>query len=163
AISRQLVALMGGEIGLESTPGAGSTFHFTIVVEPAQAPTRPLRRARAALPDGLRVLVVDDNATNRSIVEAYLGARDVACASAAWGPAALARLRAAADVGAPSELVLLDGHMPGMDGLELAREIAADPELNGVRLVMLTSTGDRRASARAAGITHYLTKPVRRA
>jgi CheY-like chemotaxis protein/HPt (histidine-containing phosphotransfer) domain-containing protein len=72
-------------------------------------------------------------------------------------------MRAAAREGEPFELVILDGHMPGMDGLEVARAIRADAELSGARLVMLTSTGDRRASARAAGVEHYLTKPVRRA
>src|SRR6185312_9900965 len=102
AISRQLVELMGGELGVESTPGAGSTFHFTARVEPAERGSRPTRRSRSPLPAGLR---------------------------------------AAAQAGEPFALVILDGHMPGMDGVELARAIGADPDLRSARLVMLTSTG----------------------
>ena len=161
-ISRQLVQLMGGEIGCESEPGVGSTFHFTArLATPAGG--RAARRARQALPSALHVLVVDDNATNRAIVEAYLRARDVRCASAASGAEALQAMHAAARAGEPFEVVVLDGQMPGMDGIELARAISRAPSLRGARLIMLTSTVDRRTAARDAGVHHYLTKPVRRA
>jgi two-component system, sensor histidine kinase and response regulator len=162
AISRQLVELMGGEIGATSLPGNGSTFTFTARLGLAVAP-RPSRKGRAPLPDSLHALVVDDNATNRAIVEAYLRARDVRCESAASGPDALSAMHAAARRGEPFEVVVLDGQMPGMDGVELAGAISMAPSLRGARLIMLTSTVDRRAAARAAGVHHYLQKPVRRA
>jgi PAS domain S-box-containing protein len=156
-ISRQLVELMGGEIGVESTPGSGSTFTFTARLGEPSVP-RPIRRVRHPLPD--KVLVVDDNATNRAIVEAYLS--DVRCVTAASGPEALSLMHDAARAGEPFELVVLDGQMPGMDGIELGQAISLAPSLRGARLVMLTSTTDRRAAAREAGIGHYLQKPVRR-
>ena len=109
------------------------------------------------------MLVVDDNATNREIVEAYLSAPGVACKTAASAPDALTAMHAAARAGEPFELVILDGQMPGMDGIELAQAISLAPSLRGARLLMLTSTTDRRVAAREAGIAHYLQKPVRRA
>ena len=161
-ISRQLVELMGGEIGCESEPGIGSTFHFTARLQ-TPATGRSARRARHPLPRALQVLIVDDNDTNRAIVEAYLRARDVRCESAASGGDALQAMHAAARAGEPFELVILDGQMPGMDGIELARAISMAPSLRAARLIMLTSTVDGRPAAREAGVHHYLTKPVRRA
>jgi two-component system sensor histidine kinase/response regulator len=161
-ISRQLVELMGGEIGCESEPGVGSAFHFTATLGQATA-GRAARRTRPPLPSALHVLVVDDNDTNRAIVEAYLRARDVRCEAAASGADALQLMHAAARAGEPFEVVILDGQMPGMDGIELARAISMAPSLRAARLIMLTSTVDRRPAAREAGIHHYLTKPVRRA
>jgi PAS domain S-box-containing protein len=160
-ISRQLVELMGGEIGCESEPGVGSTFHFTTTVGKAAA-GRTARRARQPLPAAVRVLVVDDNDTNRAIVEAYLRTR-VRCEAAASGPDALQAMHAAARAGEPFDVVILDGQMPGMDGIELAHAISLAPSLRSARLIMLTSTAERRLDARDAGIAHYLTKPVRRA
>jgi two-component system sensor histidine kinase/response regulator len=160
-ISRQLVELMGGEIGVTSTLGEGSTFTFTVRLTDPASPHSG-RRVRHTLPDCLNVLVVDDNATNREIVEAYLCSPGVRCQTAASGTEALTLLHAAARLGEPFELVVLDGQMPGMDGIELARAISLAPSLRGARLVMLTSTTDRRVAAREAGIDHYLQKPVRR-
>ncbi len=161
SISRQLVELMHGEIGCVSEPGAGSTFHFTVQLGAATA--RSAHRARQRLASALRVLIVDDSATNRAIVHAYLRARDVRCQSAATGAEALDLMHSAARAGEPFELVILDHQMPGMDGIELARAITASPMLRASRQIMLTSTADRHASAREAGVLHYLTKPVRRA
>jgi PAS domain S-box-containing protein len=161
-ISRQLVELMGGEIGVTSTPGEGSTFSFTVRLG-AAASAHVARRVRRPLPDALKVLIVDDNATNRAIVEAYLGEPGVSCATAATATEALTLMHAAAREGAPFELVVLDGQMPEMDGIELAEAIGLAPSLRAARLVMLTSTTDRRLAARDAGIHHYLQKPVRRA
>src|SRR5699024_11148062 len=118
---------------------------------------------RRPLPEALKVLIVDDNATNRAIVEAYLGEPGVSCATAATATEALTLMHAAAREGAPFELVVLDGQMPEMDGIELAEAIGLAPSLRAARLVMLTSTTDRRLAARDAGIHHYLQKPVRRA
>ena len=160
AISRQLVELMGGEIAVTSTPGEGSSFSFTArLSEPAVA--RASRRARHALPERLSVLVVDDNSTNCAIVEAHLSGRDVSCETAASGAEALTLMHAAARAGEPYELVVLDGQMPGMDGIELAQAISLAPSLRGARMIMLTSTTDRLAAAREAGVHHYLQKPVR--
>ena len=161
AISRQLVELMGGEISVSSAVGEGSTFSFTVRLDEPIMP-RPAGRARR-MPDTLKVLVVDDNATNRAIVEAYVCGPGVTVASAADGPEALSAMHAAAREGEPFELVVLDGQMPGMDGIELAQAISLAPSLRGAKAIMLTSTVDRRQAARDAGIDHYLQKPVRRA
>jgi two-component system sensor histidine kinase/response regulator len=159
AISTQLVDLMGGEIGARSTPGQGSTFWFTMPVEAAHgsAPTAPQ-------PDieGMRVLVVDDNETNRAILEHQLRSWATHCDTAADGTQALALLNVAADAGRPYELVLLDFHMPRLDGREVVRAMRLSPRLRRTRVVFLTSSGERRA-ARTAGVDGYLTKPVRRA
>ena len=162
AISRQLVNLMGGDLGCDSEPGEGSTFHFTARL-PVPPGGRTTRRPRVPLPAHVRVLVVDDNAANRAIVEAYLAGRGLRCATAASGEEALALLQGALLTGDAFDLVVHDFHMPGMDGIDLARAIAGDPALARTRLVLLTSTGDHLADARAAGVHHYLTKPVRRA
>ena len=126
----QLVELMGGEIGCVSDPGCGSTFHFDARLGVLGTP-RATRRRRQLLPSSLRVLVVDDNPTNRTIVKAYLKARDVRCETSAAGADALERMHAAANAGEPFELVILDAQMPGMDGIELARAISATPALRG--------------------------------
>jgi two-component system sensor histidine kinase/response regulator len=161
AISRQLVTLMHGEIGAESEPGHGSRFHFSVRLE-ALDRQRATRRARMPVPPGLRVLAVDDNATNRAILGAYLRSRGIGCELADGGAQALAVMHAAVRDGAPFDVVVLDGQMPGMDGLDLAAAIRRAPSLRDTRLVMLTSTGDHRARARELGIAAYLTKPVRR-
>jgi len=162
AISRQLVELMGGDITVASSLGEGSAFSFTVRLGRPSS-SHSARRVRHELPDSLHVLVVDDNATNREIVEAYLSAPGVRCATAASAGEALTVMHVAARDGEPFELVVLDGQMPGMDGIELAQAISLAPSLRGARLVMLTSTTDRRVAARDAGIAHYLQKPVRRA
>ncbi|MEA2340442.1 MAG: two-component system, sensor histidine kinase and response regulator [Solirubrobacteraceae bacterium] len=159
AISRQLVELMGGTIAVASQPGQGSTFSFELPLEAARgvldvrAPQTEVR--------GLKVLVVDDNATNRRVLDAYLAAWGMRCRLAEDGPSALEALRVAAEAGAPYDLALLDFHMPGMDGIELAQHIADTPALRSTRLVMLTSSGQELARAREAGIVEFLTKPVR--
>jgi PAS domain S-box-containing protein len=158
AISKRLVGLMGGEIGLTSEPGRGSTFRFTVRLANGEAAPPAPRRDEALR--GLRALVVDDNATNRMVVTRNLAGWGVCVAEAPSGTAALAALRSAEEA---FNLALLDFQMPEMDGLELARQIKADPTLAGVRLILLTSLGLRgqREQARAAGVDGYLVKPVR--
>ena len=162
AISKQLVELMGGRIGFNSEPGKGSTFYFTARFDrqPAGAPEA---RACVRSLERLRVLTVDDNATNRKILSHQLNSWGMVHDEADSGARALEALRAAARRGEPYDLAVLDLMMPGMDGLELAHAIKADPAVAGTRLVMLTSFGQREqsAAARAAGIAACLTKPVR--
>jgi PAS domain S-box-containing protein len=161
-ISRQLVGLMGGSIGAESEPGAGSTFWFEVPLDTVHE-ARATRRARVTIPEAARILVVDDNATNRAIVAGYLRERDARCDEAASGRQALTRLHDAAAAGEPYELVVLDRNMPQMDGIELARRIRATPRLRSARLLMLTSSGGDMDAAREAGVDSYVGKPIRRA
>jgi two-component system, sensor histidine kinase and response regulator len=162
AISRQLVELMGGELTATSQPGEGSTFRFTARMGISTA-QRPTRRRRYTLPEGLRILIVDDSAANREILRASLQSRVTRCDEAETGEDALVLMHSAAGAGEPYELVVCDFHMDGMNGVELAQAIRRAPSLRLSRLVMLTSTATHRAEAREAEIDAYLTKPVRRA
>ena len=161
AITKQLAELMDGTVGVRSLPGHGSTFWFEVGLQPiAGSPQRP--EPHPGL-HGLRVLVVDDNATSRCIVEQQLGACGMLVASAPDGAAALALLRLARRA-EPFDVALLDMKLPGMNGLELARLIKADPELADTRLLMLTSmnASDLAGPTREVGIVACLSKPLRR-
>ncbi|QJR14935.1 response regulator [Usitatibacter palustris] len=156
-ICKQLVEKMGGEIGVHSTPGAGSRFWFKVRLakQVGEIPSTP------SLLQGLRVLAVENNAVNREILSYQLDATGVRHDSVASGEIALLRMRDAAAVKRDYRVVILDNVMPEMDGFELAREIRGDPTLGKAHLVMLSSTGVDQAAARHAGIDYYLLKPVR--
>jgi two-component system, sensor histidine kinase and response regulator len=162
AISKQLVALMEGKIGVESEPGAGSTFWFTARFEKQSGEVETQQSsALDRLP--MRVLVVDDNHTNRQILLNQVGAWKMQVSSAAGGQEALDRLWAAVGESKPYEVALLDVHMPQMDGFALAAVIKADPVLSRTRLIVLTSMGHALHSAelKRLGIEAYLVKPVK--
>ena len=156
SIARRLTELMGGEIGLSSEPGVGSRFWFRLPLAVA-APRQPDATDLA----GKRLLIVDDNATNRLILRRYLTAWGVRPGSANGGEEALAKLRDAVAAGRPYQLVLLDFNMPGMDGLALAKRLRQDPALAGTRLLMLSSSSQDPAIINQLGIDIWLDKPVR--
>jgi two-component system sensor histidine kinase/response regulator len=162
-ISRRLVELMGGEMDMESRPGAGSTFSFTVAL--ARSGTPGASPATANDLSGLRVLIVEDNPTSCAILERHAGAFGMVSAAIDGGNRALVMLREGVRRQAPYDVALIDMKMPGMSGLELAQAIRAEPALSGTRLIMLTSltSRDNALPASDAGISACLGKPVRRA
>ena len=162
-ISARLVDAMQGKIWVESEPGQGSRFHFTVRLGAAEA-------AQNREPDevplkGIRVMVVDDNLTNRRILADLLWTWGMQPTSAGSAPEALAQMCRAAGCGQPFTLVLTDVHMPGMDGFDLVERIKRTPNLTHAFILMLTSgehLGDLER-CRELGISAYLIKPVRRA
>jgi two-component system, sensor histidine kinase and response regulator len=162
AISKQLVALMEGQIGVESKLGKGSTFWFTVRLEKQTGHATPSEVCCSDLSD-LRVLMVDDNASNRRILCHQIESWHVRADSAASAKEALEKLRAATDAGQPYHLALLDVQMPEIDGLSLAHAIKRDLGLADTRLIALTSFGQKFGSAelKTSGIEAYLSKPVK--
>jgi len=167
AISRRLVELMGGRIWVESpradlpaeAPGPGCAFHFTVPVALGRAPAQP---AVAPL-EGVPVLIVDDNPTNRTVMVEMLRSKGMKPLAVDGGESAIAMLEQARSVGCAFPLAILDFQMPGMDGFTLAARIRQNAGLRDTRLFMLTSAGQRGDAARCReiGIEVYLLKPVK--
>jgi PAS domain S-box-containing protein len=162
AIAKQLATLMGGTIGVHSTSGQGSTFWFTVRLRKRSASCGPPTLQQATL-RGVRVLCVDAHATNRTHLAAQLGAWEMQVDCVATSAQALDSLRLAAQHNQPYTLGLLDYRIPDMDGMALAQAIKAEPALAAMRLVLLTSFGQRGhgRAALQAGFAGYLVKPIR--
>ncbi len=163
AISRQIVEKMNGNLEVKSEPGMGSTFSFTATFERAKSLQRKIRRTRKPL-EGLRVLVIDDNATNRRILEEMLRNWKLRPHCLPRGGGAAGELTAADREGEPFSLVLLDAMMPDIDGLETAALIRqALPGKECPPIIMLSSAGSSFGATILAesGISRFLTKPVK--
>ncbi len=161
SIVRRLVEMMGGEVGVETEEGVGSTFWFTARLGHATRKEFD-RSAQEAAFRGLRVLVVDDNATNRRVLAGQLAVCGIEACIAADASDALRAMNLAAAENRPFEVAFLDFHMPDCDGAELARRINTDGRLGATRLVLLTSAGYRGDAQRFAelGFAAYLLKPI---
>jgi CheY-like chemotaxis protein len=161
SISSRLVRFMGGRIWLQSEPGQGTTVFFTARFEPASGPL-PARGASAAPLAGQRVLIVDDNATNRMILDELARRWQMEATLAEDGAAALDELERAGGRGEPFHFFLLDCMMPGMDGFELMKVAGQTIDLSHTKVIMISSaTGaDHLQRCREVGIARYLTKPV---
>ena len=162
-ISARLVGMMGGRIWLESEFGHGSQFHFTTVFKRPEKGSEIGASAPPPILAGVRVLVVDDNRTNRRILEEMLRRWGMEPVLADGGEAALAELSTAQEAEDPFALILTDVHMPTMDGFALVECIRRRPELEAATIMMLTSAGHRSdlELLKKLGVAAYLLKPIR--
>jgi PAS domain S-box-containing protein len=162
-ISKRLVGLMDGNMWVESEVGRGTQFHFTARLKTSEKPIAVGTTAPPETLRGVKVLIVDDNRTNRRILEGMLKRWDMKSTSVEDGEEALARLSIAQNAGEPYALVLTDMHMPKMDGFSLIEQIRQRPELSTAIIMMLTSAGHRGDGARCQelGVAAYLLKPIR--
>jgi signal transduction histidine kinase/CheY-like chemotaxis protein len=163
-ISTRLVEIMGGRIWVESEPGRGSQFHFTLPL--GVADTRQIVVGSVSPPEvlrGVKVLIVDDNRTNRRILEGMLVRWEMKTFSVETGEEALVELEAAQQAGVAYPLVITDLLMPGMDGFHLVEQIRSRPNLCTATIMMLTSAGTRGDSERCRKleVAAYLMKPIR--
>ena len=162
-ISSRLVNMMDGKIWVESEIGRGTQFHFTVQFKHVGGKTPMETTAAPESLHGIKVLVADDNATNRRILEGMLKRWDMQAKSVESGDEALAELCAAGRAREPYALILTDMHMPGMDGFNLVERIRQLPELSTATVMMLTSSESRGDAARCKGlgVSAYLLKPIR--
>jgi PAS domain S-box-containing protein len=162
AISKRIVQLMSGEIWMESQAGAGSTFHFTGRFTAAQAAAGVVPVSIEEL-DGIRVLIIDDNATNRWIVDKTVRQWGMVTDQADSGAAGLEKMDRALASDGPVQLIILDEQMPGMDGLEVLERMRAHPRFSGATVMMLTSADQSSSAARCRemGVESYLVKPIK--
>jgi two-component system, sensor histidine kinase and response regulator len=162
AIALRLVELMHGRLWLESEVGRGSTFFFTATFDrPQVAAHEPLLDKTTAL-DGLRVIVVDDNATNRRILDEMLASWHMKPTSVADAQSALDALATAAIAQEPFDVIVADRQMPGVDGVMLARRVRRDKQFGRTPIIMMMSVGDTQENeGRGIGVDAYLTKPVK--
>ncbi len=163
AIAVRLVELMGGRMWVESEVGKGSTFHFVALFDRPAAPTTQPARVKPQALEGITVLVVDDNATNRQILEEMLTSWRMRPVVTSDAESAMTALRRAAAAGARFDAVIADCQMPDVDGFMLTRRIRQDKKLARTPVVMLTSLGygDGDVRGTKAGVDAYLTKPVK--
>jgi len=163
-ITSRLAALMGGKIWVESEPGKGSEFHFIVRVGIGDAPiVHPQMNLPNEVLQGVRVLIVDDNQTNRFILDRMLTRWGMRADCVEGGSAALRQLASAFESADPYRLVLTDKQMPNMDGFSLVEQIRDRPECAAVNVIMMSSGAHRgdKARCQALGLSAYLTKPVR--
>jgi signal transduction histidine kinase/CheY-like chemotaxis protein len=163
SIAKELVERMQGTIGVDTTPGQGSTFWFTVKLAKQTEVSQPASERLTSLA-GISVLIVDDNANSRRILNGQVTSWGMKSATAADGAEALGMLRSAAKVGAPYQAVLLDVMMPEMDGVELARLIKSDPALAAATITLVSSAGPRnefKERLQGLEIAAWLMKPVR--
>ncbi|MEI6036275.1 MAG: ATP-binding protein, partial [Verrucomicrobiae bacterium] len=164
SISKQFVEMMGGEIGAKSEEGKGSEFWFTVRLGKQAEQSDAMAEAAQASADlsGVKVLIVDDNATNREILACRLGSWGMRASEAMDAPAALQALYLAVE-NDPFRVAVIDMQMPGMDGASLGRAIRADNRLADIRMVLLTSMGAQGEAQRFhdIGFSAYVSKPIR--
>jgi signal transduction histidine kinase/DNA-binding response OmpR family regulator len=165
SISARFVEMMQGELWVESQPEVGSKFHFTARFQRAANVSSPVQAGSTLSMSGVAVLIVDDNATNRRILSQMVTGWGMIPSVVARADEALEALRSAAAVGSPFRMLLSDVHMPEMDGFTLAERIAEDASLQALKILLLTSSGQRGDSSRCRelGVGAYLTKPLRQA
>jgi signal transduction histidine kinase/CheY-like chemotaxis protein/HPt (histidine-containing phosphotransfer) domain-containing protein len=165
AISKQLIELMGGRLWIESEVAHGSTFHFMLPFTRQQNQMTDLEPVTPTDVRGLPVLVVDDNETNRRILFDLLNRWQMRPTTAGSGPEAISILEQNHRIDTPFPLVLVDAHMPDMDGFALAARIQQDPHLAGATILMLSSSdlAGNATRCRELGIAVYLTKPITQA
>lgn len=162
AIARELVEMMRGQIGVESAPGQGSEFWFTVVLE-KRSGNKPLEPPKQLVETRPKILIIDDNATQRMVMERQMTPCKVVIESSSSGEEGVNRCQRAAVSGDPISLALVDQHMAGMSGLDFARALKADKALRRTRVILLTRPGGSPSPAelKEAGVTASIDKPVR--